>query len=213
MLSEGQFPTGYFNRMDNSADENFYQMPRLVVHIDDHAIQTLSQTFARILPVTGSYLDLMSSWRTHLPDTLHPDRVVGLGMNEAEMQDNPQLDDVIVHNLNQDPTLPFDDATFDAVTCTVSVQYMVKPLTIFREVNRVLKPGGIFAVSFSNRCFQQKAVAVWLSTTDEQHVQLVNQYFTDGGNWTGLQTERTPSKMRLSGFTDPLYVIWASKQP
>ncbi|MEZ4675965.1 MAG: methyltransferase domain-containing protein [Caldilineaceae bacterium] len=143
--------------------------------------------FAKLLPPQGTYLDLMSSWRSHLPDELEPQRVVGLGMNAAEMADNPQLDEYVVHNLNENPTLPFTDEEFDAAICTVSVQYMTKPLELFREVNRVLQPGGLFIVSFSNRCFPTKAVATWLAGGDREHLGLVQQYFTAAGNWTEPQ--------------------------
>ncbi len=201
-----QLPAAYFHRQDKSADEVFYTTPRLVVHIDDGAIRSLTAQFAKLLPPAGVYLDLMSSWRSHLPDELEPQRVVGLGMNAAEMADNPQLDDYVVHNLNENPTLPFATAEFDAVVCTVSVQYMTQPLAIFCEVNRVLQPGGFFVVSFSNRCFPTKAVAVWLAGGDREHLGLVQQYFSESGNWSEPKAAaNTPRN------TDPLYSVWAQK--
>lgn len=200
------FPPEYFRRYDERHDDEFYVLPRLVVHIDELAIRTLTALLAKVLPPDGVYLDLMSSWRSHLPAELKPSRVVGLGMNAAEMADNPQLDAYIVHNLNQNPTLPLPDAEFDAVICTVSVQYMTRPVDVFRQVNRVLKPGGIFVLSFSNRCFSTKAVAAWLTMTDEQHVQLVGSYFNAAGNWTEPQ-----AKANVPKTSDPLYVVWAHK--
>lgn len=200
-----QLSSEYFRRYDDSADELFYTMPRFVVHIDNGAIRALTALLAKVLPPGGVYLDLMSSWRSHLPDELKPTRVVGLGMNAAEMADNPQLDAYVVHNLNTKPTLPFADAEFGAAICTVSVQYMTKPIETFREVNRVLKPGGVFVVSFSNRCFPTKAVAVWASTSDKQHTDLVESYFA-AGRWTPPQTAaHTPRQ------SDPLYAVWAHK--
>ncbi|GAB4518418.1 MAG: class I SAM-dependent methyltransferase [Anaerolineae bacterium] len=198
------FPPEYFNKQDTSDDALFYTFPRKVVHIDDHAIQVVTAHMRRRLPPGGVYLDLMSSWRSHLPDDLNPARVVGLGMNADEMADNPQLDEVVVHNLNQQPTLPFEDQLFDAAFCTVSVQYLTQPVDVFREVNRVLKPGGVFLVTFSNRCFPTKAVAVWTATNDRQHVGLVTQYFEKAGNWRDIQAEE---KTRL--FADPLYAVYA----
>ncbi len=208
MSNATQLPGEYFRRYDDSADELFYTMPRFVVHIDDGAIRALTALLAKVLPPGGVYLDLMSSWRSHLPDELKPTRVVGLGMNAAEMADNPQLDAYVIHNLNTKPVLPFSDAEFDAAICTVSVQYMAKPVETFREVNRVLKPGGVFVVSFSNRCFPTKAIAVWASTSDKQHTELVEYYFDAVGNWTTPQTAaHTPRQ------SDPLYAVWAYKQP
>jgi SAM-dependent methyltransferase len=199
-------PQEYFRRQDEQADEQFYSFPRLVVHIDDQAIRALTALLAKLLPPGGKYLDLMSSWRSHLPEELKPARVVGLGMNAAEMEDNPQLDAYLVHNLNENPTLPFQTGEFDAAVCTVSVQYMTKPLETFREVNRVLKPGGIFVVSFSNRCFSTKALAAWLAGTDEHHVQLVESYFNAAGNWTTPETASNAPRN-----SDPLYTVWAHK--
>ena len=206
MKQTTQLPGEYFRRYDDSADELFYTMPRFVVHIDDGAIRALTALLAKVLPPGGVYLDLMSSWRSHLPDELKPTRVVGLGMNAAEMADNPQLDAYVVHNLNTNPVLPFTAAEFDAAICTVSVQYMTKPVETFREVNRVLKPGGIFVVSFSNRCFPTKSIAAWASTSDKQHTELVEYYFDAAGQWTTPQTAaHTPRQ------SDPLYAVWARK--
>ena len=179
-----------FKRYDDAADEAFYLVPRRVVHIDDGAIRALTALLTKLLPLSGVYLDLMSSWRSHLPDSAQPTRVVGLGMNLAEMADNPQLDAYLVHNLNENPTLPFATAEFDAAICTVSVQYMTKPQQIFREVNRVLKPGGVFVVSFSNRCFPTKAIAAWVANGDQAHQALVHSYFTASGNWTFRRSKR-----------------------
>ncbi|MCX6047766.1 MAG: class I SAM-dependent methyltransferase [Chloroflexi bacterium] len=206
MNNPNKLSTQDFRRYDEQADEQFYAAPRLVVHIDDQAIRALTTLLAKLLPPTGAYLDLMSSWRSHLPVELKPIRVVGLGMNAKEMAENPQLDSYLVQNLNTNPTLPFPDAEFDATVCTVSVQYMTKPVEIFREVNRVLKPGGIFVLSFSNRCFSTKAIATWLAGTDAEHVQLVEAYFIASGHWTKPET---------AGFTpknsDPLYAVWGYK--
>lgn len=199
-------PPGYFRRYDETSDEAFYSLPRFVVHIDDGARRALTALLAKLLPPGGVYLDLMSSWRSHLPDTARPARVVGLGMNAAEMADNPQLDGYLVHNLNETPTLPLATAEFDAAICTVSVQYMTQPLAVFQEVNRVLKPGGCFVVSFSNRCFPTKAIAAWASGGDDEHQELVQSYFTAAGNWTTAQTaSHTPR------HSDPLYAVWAQK--
>ena len=195
-----------FQRQDDSADELFYTTPRRVVHIDDGAIRALTALLAKLLPPSGVYLDLMSSWRSHLPDELQPTRVVGLGMNAAEMADNPQLDAHVVHNLNENPTLPFRDAEFDAVICTVSVQYMTRPIALFCEVNRLLQPGGIFVTSFSNRCFPTKAIAAWMAGDDADHLALVKHYFTAAANWSTPQTTaHTPR------HADPLYAVWGQR--
>jgi SAM-dependent methyltransferase len=200
---DGLFPPEAYEREDQSADDRFYGLPRKVVHIDDGAIAALRGLYAEVLPAGGRLLDLMSSWRSHLPPG---DReVVGLGMNAEEMADNPQLTKSLVHDVNRDPRLPFGDAEFDGATCAVSIQYVIHPLRLFRELHRVLRPGAPFVVSFSNRCFPTKAVAVWLGTTDQQHRMLVRSYFDAAGGWRDVKDEdRSPD-----GNGDPLYAVWA----
>ena len=186
--------------MDPTEDEAFYAFERKVVHIEAGAIEALRAAYAEILPPQARVLDLMSSWRSHLPLT-GVGEVTGLGMNAAEMGDNPQLDKWIVHNLNREPRLPFDDASFDAVVCAVSVQYLVAPVAVFTEVRRVLVPAGPLVVSFSNRCFPTKAVAIWLANGDEAHRALVRGYLEQAG-FADVLDERRPSS------DDPLFVVW-----
>lgn len=207
MTDPVQFPQGAFRRFDETDDARFYAAPRKVVHIDDGAIAALATLYARTLPSTGVLLDLMASWRSHLPAGFRAS-VIGLGLNREEMADNPQLSRGVMHDLNQDPRLPFADQAFDGAMCAVSVQYLVKPVEVFGEVRRVLKPGAPFIVSFSNRCFPDKAVALWRAKSDAQHIRLVALYFSASGEWTGLTADaHTPEE------GDPLYVVWAAKAP
>jgi SAM-dependent methyltransferase len=191
--------TGAFDRMDPSPDEAFYAYERKVVHIEAGAIEALREAYAELIPPGARVLDLMSSWRSHLPlEGLG--EVVGLGMNAAEMGDNPQLDSFVVHNLNREPMLPFPDATFDAVVCAVSVQYLTRPVEVFNDVRRVLVARGPLVVSFSNRCFPTKAVAIWLANGDAAHRTIVRGYFEEAG-FVDVVDERRPSP------DDPLYVV------
>jgi SAM-dependent methyltransferase len=190
-----------FARWDAADDAAFYAMPRKVVHIEAGAIEALRSWYASRLPADARVLDLMSSWRSHLPHEVAP--AVGLGMNAEEMHDNPQLGEVVVHDLNADPRLPFDDGSFDAVVCAVSVQYLIRPVEVFADVARVLRPHGLFAVSFSNRCFPTKAVAAWLNTTDADHRRLVRRYFELAG-YSGITDEQPASP------DDPLFVVWGT---
>jgi len=193
-----------YAREDESTDDRFYAMPRKVVHIDDHAIAALGELYAAVLPAGGRLLDLMSSWRSHLPAAVGAAKVVGLGLNAEEMADNPQLTAHVVHDVNREARLPFGDAEFDGAMCAVSIQYVIHPVRLLREVRRVLRPGAPFVVSFSNRCFPTKAVAVWLETTDQQHVQLVSKYFEAAGGFAEVRFED-----RSPGRGDPLYAVWA----
>ncbi len=208
---EPPFQPEHFARVDESLDPLFYNFPRKVVHIDDAAIAAVKQFFQEVLPANSVVLDLLSSWRSHWPEGFPKQRLVGLGLNAEEMADNPDLDESVVHDVNADPRLPFEDGVFDAAVLTVSIQYLTKPIEVFREVNRILKPGGLFAVIFSNRMFPTKAVAVWRALDDAQHLKLVNAYFHYAGNFVDLENQdRTPP---AEDYTDPVYVAMARKAP
>ena len=158
-----------------------------------------------MLPAGGDLLDLMSSWRSHLPAGAPAGEVVGLGLNAEEMAENPQLTKSVVHDVNREPRLPFGDEAFDGAMCAVSIQYVIHPVRLLREVRRVLRLGAPFVVSFSNRCFPTKAIALWLGTSDVQHLTLVRAYFEAAGGWTDAREEdRSPG-----AGGDPLYAVWA----
>lgn len=193
-----------FRRYDETADEYFYEYPRFVTHIDDHAISAVTQLYRESFSPQGAILDLMSSWVSHLPPEVSYSRVVGLGLNREELNANPRLHERIVHDLNRDPQLPFADSEFDGAGICVSIQYLTKPLVVFRELGRVLKPGAPLVVSFSNRCFPTKAVAIWLALDDAGHARLVEAYFEAAGNWRTI--ERLDRRSPLPG-ADPLYAV------
>lgn len=198
----------YFRRQDEAPDGEFYREARLTVHIDDAAIEAVTQAYRGLVPAGGAVLDLMSSWRSHLPTDVVYRRVVGLGMNDVELAENPQLTEAVVHDLNADPTLPFDDGSFDAAVTTVSVQYMTRPVEAFREVRRVLRPGAPYVLTYSNRCFPTKAIAAWRATSDADHARIIATYFEQSGGWSAVSAaDRSPR-----GGGDPLYVVWATRR-
>lgn len=197
-------PQSYFERYDETNDEQFYKPPRLVTHIDDAAIGAVTALYREMFPGGGDILDLMSSWVSHLPPEIEYRRVVGLGMNQVELDANSRLHERIVQNLNRDPRLPFGDGEFDGAAICVSVQYLTEPVAVFREVGRVLRPGAPLVVTFSNRCFPTKAVAIWQELDDRGHGQLVARYFEAAGNWTAIEIlNRSPRRLR----GDPLYAV------
>jgi SAM-dependent methyltransferase len=200
----GPFPSGFFDRLDPSPDAGFYVPPRLVTHIDDAAIAAVGALYDE-LRVDGSVLDLMSSWVSHFAAA--PRELVGLGMNAAELAANPALTASVVRDLNAEPVLPFEDGRFDDAVCCVSVDYLVRPLEVFAEVARVLRPGGRFVCTFSNRCFPTKAIRGWLATDDAGHVAIVRRYFELTPAFGPATTElRTPA----GGPGDPLWAVWAA---
>ena len=217
-------PTDFFSdspfvRSDEEADSVFYGQPRLVTHIDSKAIETTSTLYGSILKPGMCVLDLMSSWRSHVPESLELESLVGLGLNSEEMQNNPQLTSRVVHDLNMDPRLPFDDQSFDAVICTVSVEYMIHPFNVFIDLARVLKPGGILIQTFSNRWFPPKAIRIWAELSEFERVGLVLEYFLGSGAYKNLETYSARGWSRpetdrhypeiLTG--DPVYAVWGTR--
>lgn len=174
-------PAGAFARLDGEDDEIFYEPPRLVCHIDDGAIAALTQFYRTVLPAGGVLLDLMSSWVSHLPPEIAYAQIIGHGMNAAELAANPRLSRWFVQNLNRDPALPLAGNSVDAAMICVSIQYLEHPVTVLRDLARVLRPGGPLVIAFSNRCFWTKAVAVWRALDDDGHARLVQQYLRHAG--------------------------------
>jgi SAM-dependent methyltransferase len=205
---DNPFTPEMFHRMDDSEDPLFYTFPRKVVHIDDPAIAAAGQFMATTFAPHGVLLDLMSSWRSHLPAGFVKQRMVGLGLNAEEMADNPDLDEYVVHDLNIDPRLPFADDSFDGAVVTVSIQYMIRPLEVFADVRRVLKPSAPFIVLFSNRMFPTKAVRVWQVLRDERRAELIRAYFHHAGGYDEpVFHDLSPNP----GLSDPLYAVCARK--
>lgn len=204
-----------FEREDERPDGDFYAEPRFVQHIDSAAIEGVSRIYGEWLPPGGRILDLMSSWVSHLPESLEPRAVAGLGLNEAELAANPALAERRVQDLNREPRLPFKTASFDGAVCTVSVEYLTDPFAVFREVARVLRPGGVFAVTFSNRWFPPKAIRIWKEIHEFERMGLVMEYFLESGAFRDLETQSIRGLPRPEDdrhypdlfVSDPVYAV------
>ena len=174
-------PQGAFAKIDAEEDDLFYEPPRLVCHIDEGAVAALTEFYRVALPAGGVLLDLMSSWVSHLPPEIDYAEVVGHGMNATELAANPRLTRWFVQNLHRDTKLPLADTSVDAAMVCVSIQYLQQPAAVLREVSRVLRPGSPLVISFSNRCFWTKAVAIWRALDDDGHARLVERYLGRAG--------------------------------
>lgn len=209
-----------FSREDEEADPVFYRRERMVSHLDSRALGTVSEIIGKLVVEKKPWvLDLMASWDSHIPETLQPAHVVGLGLNHQEIERNEALDDGVIHDVNADPVLPFADDTFDVVLNTVSVDYMTRPFELFREVSRVLRPGGLFLVIFSNRMFLPKAVRVWREASDPERMWIVEDYFRGSGAFGATSSAvsqglpRPPDDPHAGqGIpSDPVHAVWAQK--
>lgn len=209
-----------FARLDSRADSAFYSMSRLLPHIDSTASQQLARIYGRFLEPGMQVLDLMSSWQSHLPDSPGDLAVTGLGLNQQELQQNPRLTTQVIHDLNAQPDLPFEDAQFDAVVCSVSVEYLIKPLDIFAEVARVMKPGSPFIVAFSERWFPTKVISIWQEMHAFERMGLVLDLFDKSQVFANLGTESVRGLPRPANDkyaaelaeSDPVYAVWGTRR-
>ncbi len=205
-----------FTRADESNDAAFYEIPRLVTHIDQEAVGIVKGIYGGFLRDGMRVLDLMSSWRSHIPEDLSLKALVGLGLNSREMEENRQLSEFLIHDLNREYHLPFQDRTFDAVICTVSVEYLTQPFRVFEEVARILLPGGIFIVTISNRWFPPKAIRIWGELHEFERIGLVIEYFLHSGQFENINTYSMRGRPRPfsdkhyieTQVSDPVYAVW-----
>ncbi len=204
MEDDHGLPRGAFTKLDAEDDEIFYQPPRLVCHIDDGAIAALTGFYCSVLPPDGVLLDLMSSWVSHLPPDIAYKEVIGHGMNAAELAANPRLSRWFIQNLNRDTKLPLGEASLDAAMICVSIQYLQQPVAVLREVARLLRPAAPVVISFSNRCFWTKAVAIWRDLGDEGHARLVALYLRHA-RFERIETRRLAEW--VEDVSDPMIAV------
>ncbi len=198
-----------FRRQDDTPDSRFYQQPRFVTHIDDGAIAAVTQIYRETLPSGGAILDLMSSWVSHLPPEVGYRRVVGLGMNAAELSRNRRLESFVIQDLNLNPNLPFDTGEFDAATLCVSIDYLTQPQLVLRDAARVVRVGGPMVITFSDRCFPTKAVFAWLNANDTGRKRLVQDWLAESGRWEKVEVLDRGQRRPLG---DPLYAVIATSR-
>lgn len=217
-------PTDFFShdpfvRKDDRPDAQFYQKPRLVHHLDATARGQVGRIYRRFMQDDMQVLDLMSSWVSHLPEDVPIKRLSGLGMNHQELTQNQRLTDRQVQDLNANPKLPYEDAVFDLAVCTVSIEYLTRPLEVFAEMGRVLKPGAAFVVTFSNRWFPPKVTRIWEQIHEFERVGLVLEYFYQSQVFEKIGTYSMRGLPRPDNdpyadsliHADPVYAVWGRR--
>jgi Methyltransferase domain len=204
-------------KLDDTDDKLFYAYPRFVTHVDEGFIQQLTDLYRQRLKPNTRIFDMMSSWVSHLPEEMQFTHVEGHGLNGEELGRNPRLNHYFVQNLNDNPQLPLQEREFDAVLNCVSVQYLQYPEAVFSEVHRILKPGGVAIISFSNRMFFQKAIQAWREASETTRIELVKRYFSSVPGFTTpeviVQQAQVPNLLQWLGGAggDPFYAVIASR--
>ena len=225
--SDGEHPwrepvyrPGDFRRQDENDDSEFYARDRMVSHLDRTALGTVERLIGSLVVEDEPHiLDLMASWDSHLPECLKPARVSGLGLNQNELRQNPALNEYALHDLNAEPRLPYADASFDAVLNTVSVDYLIDPVAVFKEAGRVLKPSGLLLVIFSNRYFPPKVTRIWQESNEIERVCLVEEWFKAAGLFgpvrsfvsKGLPRPADDKYADSEPTSDPIYAVFAER--
>ena len=205
-----------FCRIDESDDEIFYRQDRLINHIDSECSRRISQIYAQHIESDMKVLDLMSSYESHLPDVDNLD-VTGLGMNVNEMGANPRISRYVIHNLNKQTILPFESDQFDVMLCSLSIEYLIQPLEVMREIVRVIRPGGRILVSFSDRWFPPKAIMIWRELHPFERLGMVLDYFLRTEGIKELETETVEGLLRPEDdkyanrmlYSDPVFIVSA----
>ena len=201
------------NKSDISDDEIFYQQPRFVHHLSDSFRNRLTSLYSEYLLNHYIILDLMSSWVSHLPSNISYKKVIGHGMNEAELSSNERLDKFFVQNLNKKQNLPIEDSSVDVGLIVAGWQYLQYPEKVSLELSRVIKSDSLLIISFTNRAFWTKAPNIWTYSSEEKRIEYVTSVLTSNG-WRieKILNEKTQDK-KLFGFysseSDPFFSVIA----
>ena len=201
------------NKSDISDDAIFYQQPRFVHHLSDSFRNRLTSLYSEYLLNHHIILDLMSSWVSHLPSNISYKKVIGHGMNEAELSSNERLDKFFVQNLNKKQNMPIEDSSIDVGLIVAGWQYLQYPEKVSLELSRVIKSDSLLIISFTNRAFWTKAPNIWTYSSEEKRIKYVTNVLTSNG-WRieKILNEKTQDK-KLFGFysseSDPFFSVIA----
>ncbi len=218
-------PTDFFQGMPflrkiNEDDVVFYQAISSTPPVDRAAIEQLQQFYQQNLSTDQTILELMSGTDSYIPQSIKPVNITGLALKEDDLKANKDLSQYQLHDLNQQPDLPFNDQQFDTVLCSFGIEYLIHPVEIFKQVARVLKPGGQFLVSFSNRFFDKKVIALWDDIHEFERMGLVLEYFRQSREFEDLHCESMRGLIRYDDdpfpaknvFSCPMFMLSGKKK-
>ncbi len=210
----------FYERQDETPDTEFYNKARIVGHVDAQASENLKQMYALHLKPGMRVLDLMSSVQSHLPEDLHL-QVDGVGLNDTEMGQNPLLAAHRVHDLNADPEIPGKPGGYDAIVCSLSFEYLTRPVEVLQSARELLRPGGQLLIGVSNRWFPTKAITGWLDMHEFERIGYIldcirragfrdrAEAFSKRNDW---RQTGDPHYWETRGVSDPVFLVRAFKE-
>ena len=169
------------SKIDNNDDKIFYQQPRYVHHLSVSFRDRLAKLYSKYLCKDKIILDLMSSWVSHLPSNIKFKKVIGHGMNEAELKSNKRLDSYWIQDLNKTQRMPILDSIVDIGLIVAGWQYLQYPEKVSLELSRIIKRDSYLIISFTNRAFWTKSPNVWTNSTEEERIEYVISVLSDNG--------------------------------
>ena len=201
------------SKIDVADDQIFYQHPRYVHHLSDSFRTRLKNLYSNYLLNHYVILDLMSSWVSHLPQGITYKKVIGHGMNEAELSSNQRLDSYWIQNLNQNQNIPIESSSIDAGLVVAGWQYLQYPERVALELSRIIKTDSLLIISFTNRAFWTKAPNIWTHSSEDGRIEYVSRVLTANG-WRieKIVKEKTMEKKFLGIYSvesDPFFSVIA----
>jgi SAM-dependent methyltransferase len=105
------------------------------------------------------------------------------------------------------------------VVCTASVEYHTHPAAVLAEAARLLVPGGVCAVAFSNRWFPPKAIRLWGELHPFERLGFVLELFRSTRDFRGIETFSSqgwprPEDDKYYGqipTADPVFAVWGTR--
>ena len=201
-------------KLDETNDENFYADPKFVYHLDSNFRKYLSKIYEVEINDYSTVVDLMSSWDSYLPPKKTYKKVIGHGLNEAELMKNKILNSFWIQNFNTNQTIPLDTESVDYCLMVAAWQYLQYPEKLSKEIARILSNRGRIIVSFSNRAFWHKAPNIWTTSSEEGRLKYVRKVLISNG----FEEPKIIKKFNSQTFNllpflknDPFYCLIAQK--
>ncbi len=195
-----------FTQASAEPDKSFWARQDLDSLMDMGARTAITALYRTALPVGGRSLDLMCGAMSHLPEDATFQEFIGIDVNKAALQANPALTSFKEQDLNQDTSLPFDDASFDGALLCDGMAYLTKPQQVLEEIRRILRPGAPLIISFSDRFVPAKAVAIWQALEPEDRVRLTSALMQRAG-FVELDTGEVVPPEDLTAWQDTVHAV------